>query len=95
MIQIENVKIGKNSYQFMKMEMGKAPLVVLKGEKGYVMCGYLNLASAEKLGDIGVRVTGVSDIKSVLDNKVLECTSEASKLGIKPGDRIADIIALL
>lgn len=95
MIQIEDVKFGEKSYQFLKVEMGKAPLILLKGEKGYVMCGYMNVSAAEKLGDVGVRVTGVNDLQSVLESKVLECTSEAAKIGIKQGDKVSDIVALL
>ena len=75
--------------------MGKAPLVVLKGETGYVMCGYMNMEAAEKLGDTGVRVTGVNDLKTVLDAKVLQRTTKAAELGIKEGDKVSGILKLL
>ncbi|MFH1775025.1 MAG: DUF1805 domain-containing protein [Methanobacteriota archaeon] len=33
---------------------------MIKAEKGFVMCGYLNISAANALGDAAVRVTGVS-----------------------------------
>lgn len=95
MIQIDSVEINGKSYEFMKMEMGKAPLLVLKGHKGFVMCGYLNLEAAQKLDDAAVRVTGVSDLKTMLDSKVAGTTEKAAKMGIKEGQKVSEIISLL
>lgn len=95
MIQIDNIALEGRQFQFLRFDMGKAPLVILKGDNGYVMCGYMNMEAAEKLGDAGVRVTGVNDLKTVLDAKVLQCTSKAEKLGIKIGDKVSDILKLL
>ena len=80
MIYTEFVQIASRSYTYLKIEMGTAPLVLLKGEKGFVMCGYLNLEAAEKLNDIAVRVTGVKDLESLLNAKVAGVTSGAKTL---------------
>ncbi len=95
MIQVDNVNIGGKELQYIKMDMWAAPLVMLKGKNGYVMCGYLNIGTADKLGDLAVRVTGVKDLNSVLNSKVVECSQEAGKKGIKPGDPVSDLIAYL
>ena len=92
MIYTEFVKIASRSYTYLKVEMGTAPLVLLKGEKGFVMCGYLNLEAAEKLNDIAVRVTGVKDLESLLNAKVAGVTSGAKALGIKEGDKVSNIV---
>ena len=92
MIYTEFVKIASRSYTYLKVEMGTAPLVLLKGEKGFVMCGYLNLEAAEKLNDIAVRVTGVKDLESLLNAKVAGVTSGAKTLGIKEGDKVSNIV---
>ncbi|KQB35949.1 hypothetical protein AOG54_08325 [Acidiplasma aeolicum] len=77
----------------MNVKLGtKAPMVVLKGETGYIMCGYLNIDAANAMGDIAVRVTGVNDINDVLNSKVNSCSQRALELGIKPGDNIMDVI---
>ena len=92
MIYTEFVQIASRSYTYLKIEMGTAPLVLLKGEKGFVMCGYLNLEAAEKLNDIAVRVTGVKDLESLLNAKVAGVTSGAKTLGIKEGDKVSNIV---
>jgi uncharacterized protein YunC (DUF1805 family) len=95
MIQADQVEITGRPYEFMKMEMGNAPLLVLKGTKGFVMCGYLNIDSAEKLGDIAVRVTGVSNLQTMLESKAAGVSSKAKNLGIKEGQKVSEFIHLL
>ncbi len=79
----------------MRMDMGNAPLVVLKGSKGYVMCGYLNLDSANKLGDVAVRVTGVNNLETVLASTAVGVSEGARELGISEGQKVSDFIHLL
>lgn len=95
MIEIETVPVGSKTFQYLKVSMKKAPLILLKGQVGYVMCGYLSVETAEKLGDIAVRVTGVSDLESLIAATVNDLTSNASALGIKKGDRISEILSSL
>jgi len=95
MIEIDTVEIAGKTFEFMRMPMTNAPLLVLKGKKGFVMCGYLNLEAAQKLGDAAVRVTGVSDLETMLNSKAAGVTKRASELGISEGQKISDIISLL
>lgn len=95
MIQFDTFQRDGKSYTFLKVEMGKAPFLLLKGEKGYVMCGYMNLDAATKLGDMGIRVSGVSDLQTLLGATVAGCTPAASEAGVSEGDRVEDIIRLI
>ncbi|KJE48694.1 MULTISPECIES: YunC family protein [Acidiplasma] len=89
----QEVNIKGKKYEYINVKLGtKAPMVVLKGETGYIMCGYLNIDAANAMGDIAVRVTGVNDINDVLNSKVNSCSQRALELGIKPGDNIMDVI---
>ncbi len=89
----QEVNIKNKKFTYINEKLGKkAPLVILKGDTGYIMCGYLNIDAANSLGDIAVRVSGVNDIDDVLNSKVNSCTDNAKNLGIKPGDNIMDII---
>ncbi|HDJ84084.1 MAG TPA: DUF1805 domain-containing protein [Desulfurococcaceae archaeon] len=65
--------------------LGNAPLILVKADKGYIMCGYLNIEIAEKLGDAAATVTGVSSIEELLEKNVKAVTSKAKNLGIEPG----------
>jgi uncharacterized protein YunC (DUF1805 family) len=95
MIEADTVEISGSKYEYVKMPMFKAPLLLLKGKKGFVMCGYLNLEAANKLGDCAVRVSGVSDLQTLLDSKAAGVSDEAKKLGISEGQKVSDFIHLL
>ena len=95
MIRSENVRISGSDYEYLRMDMDNAPLVVLKGLKGYVMCGYLNLDAANKLGDIAVRVTGVNNLETVLASTAVGVSEAAREIGITEGQKVSDIIHLL
>ncbi len=89
----QEVIIKDKKYKYVNMKLGEnAPLIILKGSTGYIMCGYLNMEAANTLGDIAVRVAGVNDVNDVLNTEVNSCSRRAQELGIKPGDKIIDII---
>ncbi len=92
----QEIEIKGKKYIYINEKLGKkAPMVIIKGETGYIMCGYLNIEAANSLGDVAVRVTGVNDVNDVLNSTVNSCTDAAGKLGIKSGDKIMDIIEKL
>ncbi|HLH85787.1 MAG TPA: DUF1805 domain-containing protein [Thermoplasmataceae archaeon] len=95
MIESREVSIGDRKLQFMRMPLFNAPVLILKGSKGYVMCGYLNMEAAEKLQDAAVRVTGVNTLEDVLEAQVKETTSRARNLGISPGMKVREILQLI
>ena len=82
---VENIKLENGTGLGLKFEMENAPLLVIKADKGFVMCGYLDMAAAEKLGDAAVRVSGVSSFDDVLNAEVAAATEAAKKLGVKEG----------
>ncbi len=67
------------------IDLGKAPLVLIQAKNGYVMCGYLNMAAANKLGDIAGRVTGVKTFDDVLNAPIVEVSENAKKRGLSEG----------
>ena len=95
MLESKDITIEGKKYLYVKLAMEKAPLVLIKGSKGYVMCGYLNMETAEKLGDVAVRVKGVSDLDSILGATVESASTAAGSLGIKAGMPVRSIISKL
>ncbi|MDB4459125.1 DUF1805 domain-containing protein [bacterium] len=63
----------------------KRPLLVISGSKGVLACGYLNVATFDKLGDAGAIVRGVNNFEDMLTAKVVECSESASELGVELG----------
>ncbi|MDQ1275555.1 MAG: hypothetical protein QG610_1129 [Euryarchaeota archaeon] len=69
----------------LRFEMQKYPLLVIRAEKGFLMCGYLNISAAETLGDTAAKVKGVQSFEDMLKATVVEVTKFASELGVKTG----------
>jgi len=82
---IEQIDLEKGSATGLKMDMEHAPLLVIRAKKGFVMCGYLNMEVANKLGDVAVRVTGVKTFEDVLNAKAADVSEAAGRLGISVG----------
>lgn len=68
-----------------KIHMGNANLLLIKADKGFIMCGYLNIEVAEKLNDAACVVQGVKDFDDMLNAKIIKVTTKAKEFGIKEG----------
>lgn len=77
------------------IDLGKAPLLIIQAKKGYVMCGYLNMNAANKIGDIAGKVTGVKTFDDMLHAEVVEVSENAQRAGLKQGMNGKDFINLL
>jgi len=53
--------------------------------KGFAMCGYLNMESVNKMGEVAVRVTGVKTFDDLLSAKVANLSDKAGEFGIHSG----------
>ena len=96
MIMVENLDVDGKSFQGLKVELkGLPPLVLIEGDKGFVMCGYLNIDAAESLGATAAVVSGVSSWDDVLNAQVKVATTKAKALGLEPGRVVRDVIAAL
>lgn len=82
---VEEIKLENGSALGLKMDMEHAPLLVIRAGCGFVMCGYLNMDVANKLGDVAVRVTGVKSFEDVLNAKAVDVSEAAKKHGITIG----------
>jgi len=83
---VEQIELGNGrSALGLKFDMGHAPLLVIKMRKGFVMCGYLNMDIANKLGDVAVRVTGVNSFEDVLYAEAVDVSEAARDIGITVG----------
>lgn len=71
------------------VELPKTTLVVVTSEKGYIMCGALDVALLnDKLKERGIvagRATGVKTIEQLLHAPLEAVTYEATARGIYPG----------
>ncbi len=70
----------------LKVELPESPpLMLIVGKRGFLMCGFLNMEAAEKLGVAAAVVSGVKTFEEMLNKEVKVASSKAEALGVKAG----------
>ncbi|HET7521681.1 MAG TPA: DUF1805 domain-containing protein [Bacillales bacterium] len=89
MIEMSPLKIGGHQFTAITVKLPKTNFMAVTGEKGYIMCGALDVALLnDKLKDrkiIAGRAVGVRTIDQLLEAPLESVTLEAENLGITPG----------
>lgn len=89
MVTIVPVKLESGIAVGAMLDLPKTRVLSISTQKGYIMCGILNIPELERLHPerkiIAARVIGVREIEDLLRAKVVEVTSEAKRLGINEG----------
>ncbi|MDG1332466.1 MAG: DUF1805 domain-containing protein [Crocinitomicaceae bacterium] len=62
------------------------PLLIIRAPKGILACGYIDMVTCNKAGDVCAIVTGVNDLDELVSGRVQEVSKRAMELGIKEGD---------
>ena len=92
---IKKIGVGKTYILALEFKLLDKKLIVLRGRKGYIMCGYLNLSVAQKFGDCAAKITGVSNVKEALRARIHSCTYAAKRSGIHKGQSVRDALAMI
>ena len=93
MISISSVKVGEKACLGVKVDLPESPpLLLILGEKGFVMCGFLNVEAAERVGAVAAMVSGVKTFEDVLNAEVKAATSKARSLGVEAGMKGVDAL---
>jgi uncharacterized protein YunC (DUF1805 family) len=61
------------------------PLLVIKGSKGFLGCGYINVEACNKTGEACAVVTGVKTHEAMLSAEIQAVSTEAAKLSVRVG----------
>ena len=90
-----DVNINGTTAVGVEVPLPKAPLVLASVPNGFVMCGYLNVDTAERLGVAAAMVRGVSTVDDLLAASIVSCTKAAAEKGVVPGMSGRDALAKL
>lgn len=89
MVNLSSVTIDNYSFTCITVELPKTKLLIVTCEKGYIMCGALDVALLnEKLNErkvIAGRAVGVKTIAELLNAPLDSVTYEAENIGITKG----------
>lgn len=81
------------------MKLPKTTLLAVSTDKGYIMCGALDVGLLnDKLADRGIvagRAVGVRTLDELLEAPLESVTLEAEKLGIHAGMKGTDALQLM
>jgi uncharacterized protein YunC (DUF1805 family) len=95
-ISVMPMKVHDKTGMGVRVELPDSPpLLLLVAQKGFVMCGFLNIDAAEKLGVAAAAVSGVKNLEDVLDAEVKSVTSKAKTLGVHVRMKGADALKCL
>ncbi|GAA0369208.1 YunC family protein [Bacillus horti] len=96
MMSLSPIEIEGQIVLAVEVRLPKTNLLVVTTEKGYIMCGALDVALLnEKLSDrkvIAGRAVGVRTIEELLEAPLESVTLEAERLGIIAGTKGKDAI---
>lgn len=98
MLEMKPIIIDGHQFTVVQMKLPKTNLMAVTNDKGYIMCGALDIAlfnSNEKLRErkiIAGRAVGVRTIDQLLDAPLESVTLAAEELGIKAGMRGRDAL---
>lgn len=81
-MQSSNFEVNGKSVSGIEIPLPKAPLVVAYGKDGFVMCGYLNVEAADRMGVAAAMVRGVYTVNDLLSAKVEGFTKAAADKGV-------------
>lgn len=63
----------------------KTKLLVVRGGKGILGCGYFNMSVAEKIDEALAIVRGVQSVEDMMEAEVRKVSPAAQALGVTPG----------
>lgn len=96
MFTVDKIEVEGRPFLGLKVELeGLPPLLLVKGGKGFVMCGYLNIEAAERLGATAAVVSGVKSFEDVLNAEIKSATTKAKALGLVPGKVVKTVIGAI
>jgi uncharacterized protein YunC (DUF1805 family) len=86
MINVTTVKVDGKTCLGLRVDLPESPpLLLVVADKGFVMCGFLNIDAAEKLGVAAAMVSGVKTFEDVLNAQVKAATTKAKNSGVDSG----------
>ncbi|VTR91229.1 Uncharacterized protein (Fragment) OS=Candidatus Entotheonella sp. TSY2 GN=ETSY2_43800 PE=4 SV=1: DUF1805 [Gemmata massiliana] len=73
----------------------KLPLLLIRGSRGVLACGYLAVATFDKTGEVAAIVTGVRSFDDMLVAKVTAVSTSGATAGLQVGMTGAEILDVI
>ena len=82
---IEKIVIDGYEFEGIKIATEHTALLLIRGAGGFLACGYVDVAVADRVGDCAAIVTGVKSFEDMFNAKVVRLSAAAAAKGIAAG----------
>lgn len=88
-VEVRPIAVGERTALGFRVELPQTHLIAISTDKGYIMCGALDVALLdERLADrrvVAGRALGVRSFADLLERPLTDVTAAAHALGVAPG----------
>lgn len=85
MIKTRKLEIGGKNFSAVEIGTPHGTILLIRGSKSILGCGYFSIETANRLGDRFALVTGVRNWDDMLSASVKDASSPALEAGVHPG----------
>ena len=89
------MKFAGNDYKTYSIPTSNTAVLIIAASNGFLACGYINVATANKVGDVCAIVTGVKTPEDMLEAYVVDASEKAKELGVKKGMNGTEALLLM
>lgn len=82
---MDTVSINGQAFEAVAFPTEHSVVLMIRGKKGLLGCGYLSVATADKTGDAVAIVSGVKNYDDMLKAEVKAVSAAAAALGVAAG----------
>ncbi|MBR6058511.1 MAG: DUF1805 domain-containing protein [Victivallales bacterium] len=82
---MDKVTIGGQEFEAISFPTEHSVVLMIRGRKGLLGCGYLSVATADKTGDALAVVSGVKNYDDMMSASVKTVSAAATELGVTIG----------
>jgi len=79
------MEINGKTCWYAELSTPRTILLLVRGEKGLLGCGYLNMKAAVSINEALAIIRGVQSIEEMLNAQVNSVSPAAAALGVSPG----------
>ena len=80
--KMERLELAGNTLEAYAIPTANTAILIIQAKRGFLGCGYFSLATADKVGDAAVIVSGVKNFDDMLAAKVKGVSAAAAVLGV-------------
>jgi len=87
-LDVVNIELEKGIASGVSIETPEAPILLILTQKGFIMCGVLDVEGLDALlpGKMAAaKISGVRTFEDLLTKKVVTATEKAQAMGVSPG----------